>query len=57
MAVPDEQKRMASALYSFAEQLRRAPNLARDGGASPEIQQRAMTRCVEITNSVLEACS
>ncbi|WP_283193859.1 HipA domain-containing protein [Rhizobium sp. AN80A] len=57
MAVPDEQKRMASALYSFAEQLRRAPNLARHGGASPEIQQRAMTRCVEITNSVLEACS
>ncbi|WP_245419932.1 type II toxin-antitoxin system HipA family toxin [Phyllobacterium salinisoli] len=54
---PDEQKVIAAALSAFAERLRQAPNMAKDAGAPREILQRAMTRCIEITDSVLAAYS
>ena len=51
------QMALAAALSTFAEYLRQAPIVAKDIGASPEIRERAMGRCIEITDSVLMACS
>ncbi|WP_416797461.1 type II toxin-antitoxin system HipA family toxin [Ciceribacter azotifigens] len=53
---PAEQRALAAALYAFAGQLRLAPGMARDMGASPEVVERAMGRCMEITDGVLAAC-
>jgi serine/threonine-protein kinase HipA len=53
---PAEQKALAAALSEFAENLRQAPALAKDAGASPEILEHAMARCVVITDSVLVGC-
>lgn len=55
--VPDltEQKILASALMTFAERLREAPSIAKDLAAAPEILERAMARCTEIADSVLQA--
>nr|WP_245500638.1 HipA domain-containing protein [Rhizobium sp. BK251] len=56
MPNPDEQKALVSALYAFAGHLRLAPDMAKDMGASSEILERAMGRCIEITDSVLTGC-
>ncbi|PST22251.1 type II toxin-antitoxin system HipA family toxin [Mesorhizobium plurifarium] len=56
MPHPDEQKALAAALSEFAEHLRQAPAIAKELGASPDIPDRAMGRCIEIADSVLEAC-
>lgn len=53
MPNPDEQKALAATLCAFAEQLRHAPDLAKDMGAAPEILERAMGRSMEIADSVL----
>lgn len=53
---PDEQKALAAALCEFANHMRLAPDMAKDMGASLEILERAMGRCIEITDSVLAAC-
>ncbi|WP_435655703.1 HipA domain-containing protein [Brucella pituitosa] len=53
---PFEQKALAAALSTFAEHLRHAPDLAKDMGAAPAILERAMGRCLEIADSVLESC-
>ncbi len=50
-----EQKILASALLTFAERLREAPNIAKNLAAAPEILERAMARCTEIADSVLQA--
>ncbi|WP_429818307.1 type II toxin-antitoxin system HipA family toxin [Ensifer sp. B1-9] len=57
MPSPDEQAALVAALSSFAEHLQKAPDMARDMGASPEILERAMGRSREITDSLLAACS
>lgn len=57
MPDPDEQKALADSLSTYAEHLRQVPCMAKDMGASPEVQDRAMGRCIEITDSVLAACS
>ncbi len=54
---PDEQKVLAAALYTFAEHLSQVPDFAKDMGASSEVLERAMGRCIEITDSVLTACA
>ena len=56
MPDPAEHKALAGALTEFAEHLRHAPAIAKDLGASPDILDRAMGRCIEITDSVLAAC-
>lgn len=56
MPDPAEQKALATALSEFAEHLRRAPAMAKDSSASPEILDRAMGRCFAITDSLLAAC-
>ena len=56
MPDPAEQKALATALSEFAEHLRRAPAMAKDLSASPEILDRAMGRCFAITDSLLAAC-
>jgi serine/threonine-protein kinase HipA len=56
MAEPEEQKALAMALCKFAEHLRLAQGIAKDMGASSEILERAMGRCIEISDSVLAAC-
>jgi serine/threonine-protein kinase HipA len=48
MPEPDQQKALLAARFEFGEHLRRAPDMGRDMGASPEILQRAMGRCMEI---------
>lgn len=53
---PVEQKALAATLAEFAEHLRGAPAIAKDLGASPDILDRAMGRCIEIADSVLAAC-
>lgn len=53
MPNPDEQKALTAALSAFAECLRQAPDMAKDAGAPPEIVERAMGRCKEITDGVL----
>ncbi|WP_436257147.1 type II toxin-antitoxin system HipA family toxin [Neorhizobium sp. LjRoot104] len=57
MSDPAGQMALAAAISTFAEYLRQAPIVAKDMGASPEIRERAMGRCIEITDSVLTACS
>ncbi|WP_337271099.1 type II toxin-antitoxin system HipA family toxin [Oryzifoliimicrobium ureilyticus] len=52
-----EQVRLAAQLGEFADRLRRAPQIAKDFGAPPEIVDRAMSRCIEIADSVSEACT
>ena len=56
MPEPAEQKALAAALFAFAESLQQAPAMAKGMGASLEILERAMGRCIEITNSVSAAC-
>lgn len=56
MSNPDEQKALAATLTEFAEHLRQAPAVAKDMGASPDILDRAMGRCIEIAYSVSAAC-
>lgn len=53
---PAEQNALKVALTGFAEHLRLAPAMAKDLGASPDILDRAMGRCIEIADSVLAAC-
>lgn len=57
MPNPAGQKALAAELSTFAEYLRQAPNVAKDMGASSELRERAMGRCIEITDSVLAVCS
>lgn len=52
MPDPTKQKAFAAALCEFAGHLRQAPDIAYQLGASPEILERAMGRCVEIADSV-----
>jgi serine/threonine-protein kinase HipA len=56
--MPDlaQQKALAATLAEFAEQLSQAPAIAKNMGASPDILDRAMGRCIEIVESVLAAC-
>lgn len=56
--MPDsaEQKALAAMLAEFAEHLRQAPAMAKELGAASDILDRAMGRCIEITDSVLVAC-
>lgn len=56
MPDPGEQKALAATLTEFAKLLRRAPAIAKDMGAPPDILERAMGRCLAITDSVLAAC-
>jgi len=56
MSDPAEQKALAATLTEFAEHLRQAPAMAKDMGASLDILDRAMGRCIEIADSVLAAC-
>jgi len=56
MADPAEQNALAAELSAFAEYLRQTPAMAKDMGASPEILERAMGRCIVIADSVLAAC-
>ncbi|MBO0145428.1 type II toxin-antitoxin system HipA family toxin [Agrobacterium sp. Ap1] len=55
MPDPTEHKALATELSAFAERLREAPALASDMLAAPEILERAMGRCDEVADSVLEA--
>jgi serine/threonine-protein kinase HipA len=57
MPRPDERRGLLTALSAFAERLRHAPKVARELGASPQILERAMSRCAEIANSVSAACT
>ena len=52
MPDPAEQKALPAMLSEFAEHLRQAPSMAKDMGASPEILQRAMGRCIAITDGL-----
>jgi len=56
--MPDsaEQRTLADAFAIFAERLRLAPAIAKDIGASSEVLDRTMGRCIEIADSVLAAC-
>ncbi len=56
MPDPAEQNALAAELSAFAEYLRQTPAMAKDMGASPEILERAMGRCIAIADSVLAAC-
>lgn len=56
MPDPAEQKALASAMSEFASHLRRAPAIAKEMGASSELLERAMERCIAIADSVLAAC-
>ncbi len=56
MADPAEQNALAAELSAFAEYLRQTPAMAKDMGASPEILERAMGRCIVIADSVPAAC-
>ena len=57
MLETDAQNVLAVALSAFAERLRHAPKMATDLNASSEILERAMSRCIEICDSVSAACS
>jgi serine/threonine-protein kinase HipA len=57
MPDPDEQARLITALGQFGERLRQAPQIAEDIGAPLEILDRAMSRCIEIADSVSVACA
>jgi serine/threonine-protein kinase HipA len=56
--MPDaqEQKTLEARLCEFASHLRQAPVIAADLGVSPGILDRAMGRCIDIAESVLDAC-
>lgn len=56
MPDPAEQNALAAELSALAERLRQAPAIAKDLGASPEILERAMGRCTEITDNVMATC-
>lgn len=56
MPDPAEHSALVAALSAFAEHLRHAPDMAKELGASPDITDRAMGRCMEIADSVLAAC-
>ncbi|WP_273772474.1 type II toxin-antitoxin system HipA family toxin [Brucella intermedia] len=56
MPDPAERSALAATLAMFAERLRQAPAMAKDMGASSEILDRAMGRCIAIADSVLAAC-
>lgn len=56
MPDPAEQKVLTTALSEFAAHLRRTPATAKDMGASTDILDRAMGRCIEIADSVVTAC-
>ena len=56
MPDPAEQNALAAELSAFAENLGQAPAMAKDWGASPEILERAMGRCTEITDNVMAVC-
>lgn len=56
MVDPAEQKALAAAVSEFSHNLRHAPAIAKDIGVSPEILERAMGRCIAITDSVLAVC-
>ena len=56
MRSSDQQTALAAALHAFAQQLRNAPEFARELGAPREIPERAMTRCIEIADSVSASC-
>ncbi|MEK1933151.1 MAG: HipA domain-containing protein [Pararhizobium sp.] len=53
----DERTRLSAALNAFAGRLRQAPHMAKGMGAPSEILERAMGRCVEISDSVSASCS
>ncbi|MBB3660681.1 serine/threonine-protein kinase HipA [Rhizobium sp. BK650] len=53
----DEQGRLMDTLSQFADRLRQAPQIAEDYGAAREIIDRAMSRCVEIADSLSVACT
>lgn len=56
MPDPADQRALAAALNAFAEHLRQAPAMAKDMGASADIVNRAMGRCIAIADSVLATC-
>ncbi len=56
MPDPAEHSAFAATLAMFAEHLRRAPAMAKEMGASTNILDRAMGRCIAIADSVLAAC-
>ncbi|WP_122520515.1 type II toxin-antitoxin system HipA family toxin [Pannonibacter phragmitetus] len=56
MPDPAEHSALVAVLSAFAEHLRHAPDMAKELGASPDITDRAMGRCMEIADSVLAAC-
>ncbi|GLU29944.1 hypothetical protein Brsp01_51770 [Brucella sp. NBRC 12950] len=53
---PAEQKALAAALCEFSENLIQVPAMAKEMGASPDILDWAMGRCIAIATSVLETC-
>lgn len=56
MPDPAEHCALAATLAMFAERLCHAPAIAKDMGASSEILDRAMGRCIAIADSVLWVC-
>lgn len=56
MPDPAEHSALAATLAMFAEHLRQAPAMAKEMGASADILDRAMGRCIAIADSVLAAC-
>ncbi len=56
MPDPAEHSAFAATLAMFAEHLRQAPAMAKEMGASTNILDRAMGRCIAIADSVLAAC-
>ncbi|MBU1314693.1 MAG: HipA domain-containing protein [Alphaproteobacteria bacterium] len=56
MPDPAEHRGAAATLAMFAEQLRQAPAMAKEMGASMDILERAMGRCSEIADSVQAVC-
>jgi serine/threonine-protein kinase HipA len=56
MPDPAEQKALAAALCEFAENLVQVPAMTKEMGASPDILDWAMGRCIAIADSVLETC-
>lgn len=56
MPDPADQRALAATLAMFAEHLRQAPAMAKEMGASADILDRAMGRCIAIADGVLAAC-
>lgn len=56
MPDPLLQKALAAMLSEFAERLFEAPAMAKGMGAPPDILERAMGRCIEIADCVLDVC-